>query len=300
MAGFDWNSAAGMLSEVAANTASGIVTSEFNKKNTKELAAYDYQLAEEAAVSSYERQLDFWNKQNEYNTPSNQRTLLEQAGLNPALMYGSSVSSSTASSLSSTATGQGKTTPTNYNLTGSMDIINKMAMATQIKKTNADIDKTNAESEAIRASLPTHGLTQSKLSAEIEKLSLDNKFSSDTLDLRTASSQYDMLDKSLRYQDQQQGYSAKNENDYWSQNVKSNITTMNAQASEAVSSAKNAGFTADMSETRKNMYYAENLGKILQSYGSFSSDVIKTIFGFLPSGILGAVLKGFGEKIPWK
>lgn len=45
--------------------------------------------AEQAAQKQYQRQLDFWNKQNEYNTPLAQRQRMEDANLNPALMYGS-------------------------------------------------------------------------------------------------------------------------------------------------------------------------------------------------------------------
>ena len=37
-----------------------------------------------------QQQIDFWNMNNEYNTPFNQRARLEQAGLNPDLMYGGS------------------------------------------------------------------------------------------------------------------------------------------------------------------------------------------------------------------
>lgn len=37
-----------------------------------------------------QQQIDFWNMNNEYNTPFAQRARLEQAGLNPDLMYGGS------------------------------------------------------------------------------------------------------------------------------------------------------------------------------------------------------------------
>lgn len=35
-------------------------------------------------------EIEFWNMQNEYNSPLNQRKRLEEAGLNPALLYGQS------------------------------------------------------------------------------------------------------------------------------------------------------------------------------------------------------------------
>ena len=41
-----------------------------------------------AATVAYNRQKEFWNMQNEYNTPTKQVERLKAAGLNPALMYG--------------------------------------------------------------------------------------------------------------------------------------------------------------------------------------------------------------------
>lgn len=43
----------------------------------------------ELAKYQYEKNLEMWNRQNEYNLPSAQRQRLIDAGLNPALMYGS-------------------------------------------------------------------------------------------------------------------------------------------------------------------------------------------------------------------
>lgn len=51
------------------------------------------------AQDAYNRQLDFWNKQNEYNTPSAQRQRLEQAGFNPNAQMGA-LSSGAAEQLS--------------------------------------------------------------------------------------------------------------------------------------------------------------------------------------------------------
>ena len=49
------------------------------------------------AEYQYEKNLEMWNRQNEYNLPSAQRQRLLDAGLNPALMYGSGHISNTAS-----------------------------------------------------------------------------------------------------------------------------------------------------------------------------------------------------------
>lgn len=44
----------------------------------------------------YSKNLEMWEKQNEYNSPANQRRLLEEAGLNPNLIYGHGTQASRA------------------------------------------------------------------------------------------------------------------------------------------------------------------------------------------------------------
>lgn len=54
------------------------------EKNIKLQNEYNFQLAKYA----YDQNLDMWNRQNEYNTPLAQMQRLQEAGLNPNLMYG--------------------------------------------------------------------------------------------------------------------------------------------------------------------------------------------------------------------
>lgn len=64
-------------------------------------ASYNNSLAEQSAENAYERQLDFWNKHNEYNSPTNQRKRLEQAGFNPSAALGEVATGQNAQQLSS-------------------------------------------------------------------------------------------------------------------------------------------------------------------------------------------------------
>lgn len=61
--------------------------------------ALQYQYNEQAAQNAFNRQVEFWNMQNLYNTPSAQLARLRKAGLNPALMNGG-VQGNTAGNLS--------------------------------------------------------------------------------------------------------------------------------------------------------------------------------------------------------
>lgn len=65
----------------------GIMGHYFNRKSLD----YQAQLNEQSAVNAYNRQLDFWNKQNAYNDPSSQMRRLQQAGLNPAMINANGV-----------------------------------------------------------------------------------------------------------------------------------------------------------------------------------------------------------------
>lgn len=47
----------------------------------------------ELAKYQYEKNLEMWNKQNEYNSPASQMKRYEEAGLNPNLIYGTGTSS---------------------------------------------------------------------------------------------------------------------------------------------------------------------------------------------------------------
>lgn len=54
----------------------------------KEMAKYQADLNEQAAENSYQRQLDMWNKQNEYDLPVNQIARYQAAGINPNATFG--------------------------------------------------------------------------------------------------------------------------------------------------------------------------------------------------------------------
>lgn len=56
----------------------------------KKAMDYQYQLNEQAAKNSFDRSIQAWNMENEYNTPAAQMERFQAAGLNPNLIYGQS------------------------------------------------------------------------------------------------------------------------------------------------------------------------------------------------------------------
>lgn len=69
--------------------------SETARQNTDKTIAANKELAQ----YQYSKDLEMWNRGNEYNSPSAQMSRLKQAGLNPNLVYGSGVTGNTAANL---------------------------------------------------------------------------------------------------------------------------------------------------------------------------------------------------------
>lgn len=72
------------------NIASGAIGAIGNLFTGGMSARKQYQYQSKLMDKQNQQQIDFWKMNNEYNTPFNQRARLEQAGLNPDLMYGGS------------------------------------------------------------------------------------------------------------------------------------------------------------------------------------------------------------------
>lgn len=104
---------------------------------------YNKQLSEK----QFEQNVAMWNMQNEYNSPIAQRNRLEQAGLNPALMYGNGGGS----------TGNANQMP-QYQSFG-QDITQNLMTGLQMAQVYANIRKTNAEADKQEKENPYVGAT---------------------------------------------------------------------------------------------------------------------------------------------
>lgn len=113
------------------------------------------------ADKQYQRQLDFWNKQNAYNSPSAQRQRFQSAGINPNSVTGQMATAGTAQGLSSVPGNE-------YAQSGVL----KLDSLAQTLETMARIEKIGAEtglltnqaaSELVRKSLLSVGLDREKV-----------------------------------------------------------------------------------------------------------------------------------------
>lgn len=101
------------------------------------------------ALAKYQNQwnLDQWNRENEYNTPSSQLQRLKDAGLNPNLVYGSGTAVTQAAS--SPRAADAKVQNEMSGTSGGMSQALQMVMSTVMQQ--AQLNKMNAQSELARS-----------------------------------------------------------------------------------------------------------------------------------------------------
>lgn len=157
------------------NALGGVLSSSSNKKLMREQMRWQ--------ESMYARQLqdarDNWKMQNEYNSPANQRKLLEEAGFNPAMMGADLQSASSADNI---AMGNVPSAPS-YSMTPNYiaDTVNSATqafstlVAAHATKQNADTNAKNAETNAKNAGINQQNAdTQSALAYHQNALTREN------------------------------------------------------------------------------------------------------------------------------
>lgn len=120
-----------------------------HKNNQNQAALMQKQIEAQKLMQKNQNQwnLDMWNKQNEYNTPFNQRSLYEDAGLNPSYFMGQG--NGTAGSVqSSTMSAPSAPSPAgDYGFLSSIgsSILQQELLKSEIRKNNADAGLTGAQ-----------------------------------------------------------------------------------------------------------------------------------------------------------
>ena len=140
----------------------GAIQGAIQNKYNKNLA--DYQ---------FDKNLEMWNIQNEYNSPTAQRERFEQAGLNPALMYGGgSVSAGNANSAP-----QYQQNP--IDLIGAFQ--NSMMNDMQLRQMAKNIEKTDAEKDLIQSQAEGQNI-QNQYGPALAQANIDKLISGRKLD----------------------------------------------------------------------------------------------------------------------
>lgn len=133
------------------NLVGGLIGSHQNNKNQEALMQKQIEAQKQLQKNQNQWNLDMWNKQTEYNTPYNQRSLYEDAGLNPSYFLGQG--NGTAGSVqSSTMSAPSAPTPAgDYGFLGSLgtSILQQELLKSEISKNYSDAGLSNTQSNVM-------------------------------------------------------------------------------------------------------------------------------------------------------
>lgn len=164
------------------------------------------QYDQEKALSrdAWNRQLEFWKMQNEYNKPSAQVQRLKDAGLNPALMYGAGSGANTAGELSSVAKGSAPS------IGGTFDLLGAMMSKAQIDKTESEVRLNDAEAKRIEGETLDPGFRQQYMQGQLDlwqsqKIETDTKVEWQKFE-NQLQQKFGEAERSLNYKSMQKEY----------------------------------------------------------------------------------------------
>lgn len=132
-------------SSIGTGAISGLIGSLGNIFTGGMSARKQYKYQSKLMDKQNQQQIDFWKMNNEYNTPFSQRARLEQAGLNPDLMYGGS-GSVTPSQMPGAASGSAPNV--DYGDTSGA-FANGIRLAQQASLIDAQVSKIEAENKLL-------------------------------------------------------------------------------------------------------------------------------------------------------
>lgn len=121
------------------------------RKNVKDTIRANKQEAQLA----YDREVDMWNRANDYNSPSAQMARLQSAGLNPNLIYGSGVGGAAGTAAQSMPKYNAPTLQYNFNPV--VDIPQVISMYQNFQMRQAQINNVKAQTQNIEARTLTEG-----------------------------------------------------------------------------------------------------------------------------------------------
>lgn len=147
---------------LGSNWLAGLLENGLDYSLYRKKADYQFTLSEKMADNAYNRQLDFWNKQNDYNTPTAMVGRMVDAGLNPA----QTITPQPAGALSSVSTPMPSATSSRSNLTNGLHTFG------EIMKNVKDMGLLDKETE-----LKAKDLVSKELDNELKAIAKANGYS---------------------------------------------------------------------------------------------------------------------------
>ena len=165
-----------------------------NKANM-EIAKYQAQWQQQENEKAYQRSLNMWNLQNEYNSPTQQMARIRSAGLNPNLVYGNGVTGNSAGSTPQYEPAKFNA-PTMQAYRGwNLGISDAISQFLAYRTAKAQVDNMEAQNSLIRQQTATEATKQANIAASTSRSEFDLNMAKELKDVSVSSAIADMNQK---------------------------------------------------------------------------------------------------------
>lgn len=162
-----------------------------NKANM-EIAKYQAQWQQQENEKAYQRSLNMWNLQNEYNSPTQQMARIRAAGLNPNLVYGNGVTGNSAGSTPQYEPAK-FSAPTMQAYRGwNLGISDAISQFLAYRTAKAQVDNMEAQNSLIRQQTATEATKQANIAASTSRSEFDLNMARELKDVSVSSAIADM------------------------------------------------------------------------------------------------------------
>ena len=165
-----------------------------NKANM-EIAKYQAQWQQQENEKAYQRSLNMWNLQNEYNSPTQQMARIRAAGLNPNLVYGNGVTGNSSGSTPQYEPAKFNA-PTMQSYRGwNLGISDAISQFLAYRTAKAQVDNMEAQNSLIRQQTATEATKQANIAASTSRSEFDLNMAKELKDVSVSSAIADMNQK---------------------------------------------------------------------------------------------------------
>lgn len=165
-----------------------------NKANM-EIAKYQAQWQQQENEKAYQRSLNMWNLQNEYNSPTQQMARIRAAGLNPNLVYGNGVTGNSSGSTPQYEPAKFNA-PTMQAYRGwNLGISDAVSQFLAYRTVKAQVDNMEAQNSLIRQQTATEATKQANIAASTSRSEFDLNMAKELKDVSVSSAIADMNQK---------------------------------------------------------------------------------------------------------
>lgn len=183
-----------LLGGLGSSSMNNKAVQDTNKANM-EIAKYQAQWQQQENEKAYQRSLNMWNLQNEYNSPTQQMARIRAAGLNPNLVYGNGVTGNSAGSTPQYEPAKFNA-PTMQAYRGwNLGISDAISQFLAYRTAKAQVDNMEAQNSLIRQQTATEATKQANIAASTSRSEFDLNMAKELKDVSVSSAIADMNQK---------------------------------------------------------------------------------------------------------